>query len=219
MSGNFLNFFVPYCCQDSITFESGYSLFAPCWKILGQLKYLEVYHNQLDCLLKNNKYSLLEEARQNWCMGTYQGRSRILSLAFDEWLELNDKEFLLYPLVRTLNGMSRQGQFIGLTQKAKCVVGTIYSAGSISERILHRSGTGSKDNCTLEKTLIGKVVCLFLCNPFDPANLGRVLKSGYMFELQLLITTKLNKKKLNTATTFIQHKDSAGVLLNGVSHT
>jgi hypothetical protein len=32
---------------------------------------------------------------------------------------LNNKEFALYPSVRTLEGMSRQGQFIGVTQKAK----------------------------------------------------------------------------------------------------
>jgi hypothetical protein len=148
---------------------------------------------------------------------TYHGRSRKLSLAHDKWLELNSKEFLLYPSVRILNGMSRQGQFIGLTQKSKRVVETIYSAGSISDCIIHRSGMGSRGNCTLEKTFIDKVVCFFLCNPFDPANLGRVLKSGYMFELQLLITTKLDKKKLDTETAFIQHKDSARVLLNGVN--
>ncbi len=114
--------------------------------------------------------------------------------------------------------MSRQGQFIGLTQKAKHVVETIYSACLISEHIIQRSRRGSKDDCTLEKTLIGKVVCLFLCNPFDLADLGRVLKSKYMLLLQPFITTKLDKKMLDTETKFIQHKDSARVLLNGVNH-
>jgi hypothetical protein len=76
---------------------------------------------------------------------------------------------------------------------------------------------GSKGNCTLEKTLIGKVFCLFLGNPFNPANVGRVLDSGYMLSnvkryLINHLSTKLDKKKLNTETTFIQHKDSAGVL-------
>jgi hypothetical protein len=32
-------------------------LFAPIWKVLGQVKYLEAYHKQLDCLLRNNQYS------------------------------------------------------------------------------------------------------------------------------------------------------------------
>ncbi len=33
-----------------------------------------------------------------------------------------------------------------------------------------------------------------------------------------LITTKLDRKKLDWETTFIQHEDSAGLLLNGVNH-
>ena len=33
-----------------------------------------------------------------------------------------------------------------------------------------------------------------------------------------LITTKLDKKKLDRETTFIQHEDSAGILLIGVNH-
>ncbi len=114
--------------------------------------------------------------------------------------------------------MSRQGQFIGLTQRAKQVVETIYSPGSIIEQIVHRSGTGSKGNCTPKKTLIGEVIGLFLGHPFNPGNATRKLESGFMLTLQPLITTKLDCKKLDKETTFIQHKDSAGVLLNGVNH-
>jgi hypothetical protein len=33
-----------------------------------------------------------------------------------------------------------------------------------------------------------------------------------------MIKTKLERKKLDKETTFIQHEDSAGVLLNGVNH-
>ena len=36
--------------------------------------------------------------------------------------------------------------------------------------------------------------------------------------LQGLITTKLDRKKLDQEKTFIQHVDSAGILLNGVNH-
>ncbi len=114
--------------------------------------------------------------------------------------------------------MSRQGQFIGLTQRAKRVVETIYSPGSTIEQIVHRSGTGSKGNCRPEKTLIGEVIGLFLGHPFDPGNAARKLESGFMLTLQPFITTKLDCKKLNKEITFIQHEDSAGVLLNGVNH-
>ena len=39
-----------------------------------------------------------------------------------------------------------------------------------------------------------------------------------MTTLQGRITTKLNRKKLERETSYIQHEDSAGMLLNGVNH-
>ena len=175
MSGDFQEFVNAHRCQDSITIESGYSWFTPRWKVLGQCKYLEAYHEQLDCLLRNNQYSRPEEVRHNRCVRTYHGRTGKMALAHAEWFELNYKEFAMYPSMRILDGMSHQGQFIGLTQKAKRVIETIYSPGAISDRIVHRSGTGSKGNCTPEKKLIGEVIGLFLGNPFDENNCGRVL--------------------------------------------
>ena len=218
MSGDFLEFVNAYRSQDSVTIESGYSWFAPRWKLLGQCKYLEAYHEQLDCLLRNNQYSRLEEVRRNRCVRTYHGSTGKMAVAHDEWLELNNKEFAMYPVVRSLDGMMRQGQFIGLTQKAKRVVETIYSPGAISDRIVHRSGTGSKGNCSPEKELIGEVIGLFLGDPFDENNSSRALEPGFMMSLHELITTNLNRTKLQRETTFIQHEDSAGILLNGVNH-
>jgi hypothetical protein len=68
------------------------------------------------------------------CMNSYNNYSQPL-LAPDDFMK------------RTLDGMMRQGQFIGLTQKAKQVIETIYSPGAISDRIVHRSETGSKGDC------------------------------------------------------------------------
>jgi hypothetical protein len=90
--------------------------------------------------------------------------------------------------------------------------------GPIIERKIHQSVTGSKGNCTPEKTLIGEVVGLFLGNPFDPINSSRLLQRGFIKSLQPLITTKQDRKKLDRETTFIQNEDSAGILLNGVNH-
>ncbi len=84
MSGNFLELVNAYCCQDNITIESGYSWFAPRWKVLGQCKYLEAYHKQLDCLLRNNQYSHLEEVMRNRFARTYHGRTGKMSLAHNE---------------------------------------------------------------------------------------------------------------------------------------
>jgi hypothetical protein len=209
MSGDFLEFVNAYRCQDSITIESGYSWFAPRWKVLDQCKYLGAYHEQLDCLLRDHQYSRLKELRCNRCVRTYHGRTGKMAVAHDEWLELNNKEFAMYPSVRTLDGMMRQGQFIGLTQKAKWVIETIYSPGAISDRIVHRNGTGSKGNCSPEKELTGEVIGLFLGNPFDENNCGRVLKQGFMMSLHGRITTKLDRNKLERETTFIQHEYSA----------
>jgi hypothetical protein len=66
--------------------------------------------------------------------------------------------------------------------------------------------------------LIGEVIGLFLGNPFDKNNGRRVLEQSFMMALGGLITTKLNRKKLDKETTFIQHKDLAGILLNWVNH-
>ena len=152
-------------------------------RCLANVRYLGAYHKQLDCLLQDHQYSRLKEVRRNRCVGTYHGQTGKMAVAHDEWLELNNKEFAMYPSVGTLDGMMRQGQFIGLTQKAKRVIETIYSPGAISDRIVHRSGTGSKGNCSPEKELIGEVIGLFLGNPFDENNRGRVLEQGFMMSL------------------------------------
>jgi hypothetical protein len=41
VSSDFLEFVLAYQSQDSITIKHGYKWFAPIWKILGQVKYLE----------------------------------------------------------------------------------------------------------------------------------------------------------------------------------
>jgi hypothetical protein len=96
---------------------------------------------------------------------------------------------------------------------------TIYLPGFILEWLVHWSGTGLKGNCTHKKRLTSKVISLFLGNPFDQDNAKRRLEIRFMMRtLEYKITTKLDRTKLDKETTFIQHEDSAGVLLNGVNH-
>ena len=66
--------------------------------------------------------------------------------------------------------------------------------------------------------MIGEVIGLFLRNTLNEINGGRVLEQGYMMTLHGLIATKLDRKKLDKEMTFIQHGDSAGILLNEVNH-
>jgi hypothetical protein len=97
-------------------------------------------------------------------------------------------------------------------------VETIFLSGPIAEQIVHRSGTASKGNCTAKKQLITEVICLFVGNPFDVAIGHRRLDDAYMMTLQPLITAKHDRTRLEKETSFIQHDDSVGVLLNGVNH-
>jgi hypothetical protein len=71
---------------------------------------------------------------------------------------------------------------------------------------------------SLPRNIRNKKIGIFLGNPFDKNNRGRVLEQGFMMSLHGRITTKLDRKRLDRETTFIQHKDSAGILLNGVNH-
>jgi hypothetical protein len=66
------------------------------------------------------------------------------AVAQDECLELNNKEFSNLPSVQTLDGMSWQDNYIGMTQQCKRFLETVYSASTIMERKVYQSGTGAK---------------------------------------------------------------------------
>ncbi len=50
VSSDFLQFVQAYRAQDSISVENGYQTFAPIWKLLGQVKYLEATREQMENL-------------------------------------------------------------------------------------------------------------------------------------------------------------------------
>ncbi len=58
--------------------------------------------------------------------------------------------------------MSRQGNYIGMTQQYKHFLEIVYLAGSITERVVYRSGSGAKGNRQLERLLLWEVMELFL---------------------------------------------------------
>ncbi len=90
VSSDFLEFVGAYRLQDSITIENGYKSFAPIWKILWQVKYLEPTWMQMDYLYGNFPYSWMQEIRMNWHVRMYPGATGKFALAQDEWLELNN---------------------------------------------------------------------------------------------------------------------------------
>jgi hypothetical protein len=93
---------------------------------------------------------------------TYPGFTGKSALAQDKWLELNNKKFSNLPSVQSLDGMSRQRNYIGMTQRCEQSLETVSLASSITERALYMSGTGPKGNGQLERTLFWEVMELFL---------------------------------------------------------
>jgi hypothetical protein len=161
------------------------------------MKYLEAHWEQLECLFKNFPYSRLQEAWMNQFVRTYHGSSGKSSIAHNEWLELTNKDFAGMPTVRTLEGMMRQGAYIGMIQQCKRAVEVIYSAGAMNKRVVHRSGTGAKGNGGQEKSLIMEVFDLFLGDINNSIDVNLKLKSGSMIKLQSWLTTKLEQSKLD----------------------
>ena len=218
---DFLCFVQAYRSHDSIIIENGYKLFAPIWKILGQAKHLKATWEQMDTLYRSFPYSRLQEIRINRQARTYPGSTGKLALAQDKWLELNNKEHSSYPSLQTLDSMSRQGNFIGMMQKCKRFLESVYSAGTISERTVYRSGQGAKGRGQLEKKLLSKGLHIFLgdCLPADnDLNEHRTLQPGTIASLENHLTIKLDRTKLDKETCINQGINAAGHLFNGVHH-
>jgi hypothetical protein len=104
-------------------------------------------------------------------------------VAQDEWLELNNKEHANLPSVRSLEGMCRQGHYVGMTQRCKRFVDAIYSAGTITERTVYRSGMGASGRGQLEKMLLSEAMHLFLGD--SAGNTERKLQPGAIAALEL----------------------------------
>ena len=130
MSGDFIEFVSAYQSNDSITVQHGYLWFAPIWKILGQVKYLEATREQMDALYESFPYSQLQEAHMNRQVQMYPGSTKKSTLAQDEWLELNNKEFSNFPSVRTL-GHELAGQLHWYDTTMQTILGnSLFYAGS-----------------------------------------------------------------------------------------
>ena len=105
-------------------------------------------------LYVNFPYSRLQEVRMNQQIWMYPGSTKKSALAQNERLEFNNKEFSNFPSVRTLEGMSRQGNYIGICNNAN---NSCTFAGAITERAVYQSGNGAKGNKQMEWKLFMKV--------------------------------------------------------------
>ena len=136
--------------------EVGYKMFAPICKLLGQNKYLEAIWEQMDVLCHNFRYSQLQEVQINRQVRTYPGKSSKSALAQD------NKDFSNYPTVRTLDGMTCQGNYIGMTQRCKRFLEVVYSPGDLTQRVIYQSGMGVKGHGQSGQRLLWEIVDLFL---------------------------------------------------------
>jgi hypothetical protein len=143
---------------------------------------------------------------------TYPGCTGKPALAQDEWLELNNKEFSNLPSVQTLEGMSRQGNYIGMTQQCKRFLEIVYSAGSITKRVVYRSGSGAKGNGQWEHSLLWEVMELFLgdCLPIaENTYIQRKLTPGaiapFANNRQQSFTNQHSRRNLESIKTMMQH--------------
>ena len=140
----------------------------------------------------------------------------------DEWLKLNNKDHANLPSVRSLEGMCRQGHYVGITQRCKRFIDAIYSAGSISERTVYRSGMGAMGRGQLEKMLLTEAVHLFLgdgcLNRINEQNFEQKLQPGAIAVLENQLKTKLNRKQLDQETRINSEDDAANRLFNRVVH-
>ncbi len=128
--------------------------------------------------------------------------------------------------MQTLNGMSRQGNYIGMTQRCKRFLENVSSAGAITERTVCRSGTGETGNGLLGRKLLCEVVHLFLgkCMPLIQNNwenhhyLSCQLKHGVISALEKELKAKFDRSQLDKETWINCKDDTASHLFNAVFH-
>ena len=118
--------------------------------------------------------------------------------------------------------MCRQGNYVGMTQRSKCFIDAIYSAGTISEQTVFCCGMGAKGRGQLEKMLLSEALHLFLgdgslsCK--RDQNTQHKLKPGAIASLENKLKTKLDRMKLDQENCINSDDDSANYLFNGVVH-
>jgi hypothetical protein len=127
------------------------------------------------------------------------------------------------PLVQTLDGMTRKGNYIGMTQRCKCFLGTVYSAGAIAERAVYHSGNRAKGHRQPKRKLLWEVIDLFLgdCFPFlnnKHAQLVRQLEFRSIPVQEKKLRTRLDRSHLDKESQINHEDDSASRLFKGVHH-
>jgi hypothetical protein len=107
------------------------------------------------------------------------------------------------PSVRTLNGMSRQGNYTGMMQGCKQFMETVYLAGAITKRAVYRSGYAAKGSEQMEKKILWEVMELFLLGDCLPLQMDvhryfvPKLEPSAIAALEKQLTANLDRTRLD----------------------
>ena len=152
----FLTFVESYRCGDSIAIEYGYQRFVPVWRCLRQSRYLERHWRQQEEMMMKFPFTWLETLRRFRTVGRYPGKHKKGRIAMDECLELSNRFYAQFPMVRTLEAFAKQSMYIGIAIMCKRMLLTLHNLNGVDvEAKVYRSG--SSPRCLAERKMIYEV--------------------------------------------------------------
>ena len=204
---DFRTFVDSYRTGDSIMILGGYRKFAPVWQKLGQTKYVERTWHQFDQLFRDFKFSRFVESMRNRCVRRYPKDSGKRMMAQDEALELKNKSFAEFPLVKKLTSFMRQGDFIGVVERCKRFVEMFYViTKEEKDREIHQAST--KPSMIPEKK---RVFELFMLLDTTTYHEGRRFVNSLVWKMKDKLKTIVTRKDKEASK-----KDSSGHSYNRI---
>ena len=192
---DFRNFVNSYRIGDSVTILRGYENFAPVWQKLGQSKYVERHFHQQDQLFRDFPYSRYMESMMNRCVRSYPRELGKRMVAWDEFLELKNKAFSEFPMVRTLMSLVRLGDFLGPIDRCKQFLSRFYVIGKEDKgKQINRSST--EPSMILEKKLIFEA---FVKLNTVIHRSGRKFVNSLVWDIKSKLKTTITRKKLEAS--------------------
>jgi len=220
MSDDFQLFVDSYHSGDSILVERAYDWFVPVWAALGQKKYVAAYHDQIQQLLIAFPHSRLHELMINQFVRTHPSSADKGTVAHDEYMELGNRLFAMFPKMRLMRGYIRSGNYVGLAQKTKKFSQKPYrnrrptTVKKVSDkygRVTTRRGM--KASQTQERKLIFEV----FTHLFSMKSKKRNFTTTTLFNLSSDMKTNLRNEKLEKRMKDVA-ECSCTRLFNGINH-
>ncbi len=115
MARDFLSFMQAICRVDAISIEYGYQCYANVFEAAGQVKYVDVWVAQQDCLYKDIPYSCLQEQCLNQVVRRVQVKKGKRCVAHNGFLEYGNRHASNFPMPKTQKEFELQSQYIGLS--------------------------------------------------------------------------------------------------------